>query len=130
MKKVFTTSILYNCSAEALELMHKTPSQQRCSRCIGTTRPMHLRCWKLKSYNEGILISRMTLTQRNAIVSPATDDVSMQTNSTPGFYYIYGSAGKRLLLQEYNKSLSNLTAPTAVNCRFVSAADNNKSLGS
>jgi hypothetical protein len=36
----------------------------------------------------------MTLTQRNAIASPATGLMIYQTNSTPGFYYYTGTAWK------------------------------------
>ncbi len=46
----------------------------------------------VKSTNSGILIPRMTETQRDAIASPATGLLVYQTNETPGFYYYSGTA--------------------------------------
>ena len=46
----------------------------------------------IKSTSKGVLISRMTQTQRNAIASPATGLLIYQTDNTPGFYYYNGSA--------------------------------------
>lgn len=46
----------------------------------------------VKSDVKGMLIPRMTQTQRNAINSPATGLMIYQTNNTPGFYYYSGSA--------------------------------------
>ena len=43
------------------------------------------------STSKGMLVPRMTSTQRNAISSPATGLLIYQTNSTPGFYYYDGS---------------------------------------
>lgn len=45
----------------------------------------------VKSTSKGVLISRMTQTQRNAITSPATGLLIYQTDNTPGFYYYNGS---------------------------------------
>jgi len=45
----------------------------------------------IKSTNKGILIPRMTLTQRNAIPSPANGLMVYQTNNSPGFYYNSGT---------------------------------------
>jgi hypothetical protein len=41
----------------------------------------------VKSTAKGMLISRMTLAQRNAIVSPATGLMIYQPDNSPGFYY-------------------------------------------
>jgi len=46
----------------------------------------------VKSTDKGILISRMTKAQREAISSPATGLQVYQTDNTPGFYYYNGSA--------------------------------------
>ncbi len=46
----------------------------------------------IQSTTKGFLVPRMTLTDRNAIASPATGLLIYQTNSTPGFYYYDGSA--------------------------------------
>ncbi|HHL57646.1 MAG TPA: cell wall anchor protein, partial [Bacteroidetes bacterium] len=45
----------------------------------------------IKSTTGGILIPKMTLTQRNAISSPATGLLIWQTDNTPGFYYNAGT---------------------------------------
>ncbi|UZR97040.1 hypothetical protein [Chondrinema litorale] len=44
------------------------------------------------STSKGVLVPRMTSTQRDAISSPATGLLIYQTNSTPGFYYYSGTA--------------------------------------
>lgn len=46
----------------------------------------------VKSTTQGVLVPRMTQTQRNAINSPATGLMIFQTDNTPGFYYFNGSA--------------------------------------
>ncbi|MBL4754945.1 MAG: hypothetical protein JKY52_15285 [Flavobacteriales bacterium] len=40
----------------------------------------------------GILIPRVTLVQRNAIVTPVTSELVFQTDNTPGYYYWDGAA--------------------------------------
>ncbi len=42
--------------------------------------------------NKGMLAPRMTMTQRDAISSPATGLLIFQTDATPGFYYYNGTA--------------------------------------
>src|SRR5215831_6330181 len=59
---------------------------------IGTTTPDASSLLEIKSTSKGLLISRMTQTQRNAIASPATGLLIYQTNATPGFYYYNGTA--------------------------------------
>jgi Collagen triple helix repeat (20 copies) len=46
----------------------------------------------IKSTDKGVLVSRMTQSQKNAIVSPATGLLVYQTDGTSGFYYYNGSA--------------------------------------
>lgn len=46
----------------------------------------------VKSTDAGILVPRLTLSQRNAISSPATGLLIFQTDNTPGFYYNAGSS--------------------------------------
>jgi hypothetical protein len=58
---------------------------------IGTTSPNASAALEIKSTTQGLLISRMTQTQRNAIVSPAIGLMIYQTTNTPGFYYYDGS---------------------------------------
>jgi hypothetical protein len=46
----------------------------------------------IKSNNKGILIPRLTGSQRSSIVSPAMGLLVYQTDASPGFYYFNGSA--------------------------------------
>ena len=46
----------------------------------------------LQSTSKGLLVPRMTNTQRNAISSPATSLMIYQTDGTAGFYYYNGAA--------------------------------------
>ena len=59
---------------------------------IGTNTPDASSLLTMNATNKGILIPRMTQTQRNAIASPATGLLIYQTDNTPGFYYWNGSA--------------------------------------
>ena len=59
---------------------------------IGTNTPDASSLLTMNATNKGILIPRMTQTQRNAISSPATGLLIYQTDNTPGFYYYNGSA--------------------------------------
>lgn len=58
---------------------------------IGTTTPDPSAQLDVASTSKGVLIPRMTLSQRNAIPSPATGLMIYQTDNTPGFYYFEGS---------------------------------------
>ena len=46
----------------------------------------------VKSLTKGLLIPRLTITQRNAITSPATGLMVYQTDNTSGFYFYNGSS--------------------------------------
>ncbi|HYV93832.1 MAG TPA: tail fiber domain-containing protein [Chitinophagales bacterium] len=59
---------------------------------IGTTSASGSALLDLTSTTKGMLVPRMTKTQRDAITSPATGLLIYQTNTTPGFYYYSGSA--------------------------------------
>lgn len=50
----------------------------------------------VKSTSKGMLIPRMTLTERSAITSPASGLMVYQTNGTTGFYFYDGSGWVRL----------------------------------
>ncbi|MBI3140174.1 MAG: hypothetical protein HYZ15_16485 [Sphingobacteriales bacterium] len=50
----------------------------------------------IKSVTKGMLIPRMTQTQRNTINTPANGLLIYQTDNTPGFYFHNGSAWSRL----------------------------------
>ncbi len=59
---------------------------------IGTTTPDASAALEIESTTSGILIPRLTQSQRNAIASPATGLMIYQTDATTGFYYYDGSA--------------------------------------
>lgn len=69
---------------------------------IGTITPDASAILEMQSSSKGILIPRMTKTQRNAIVAPATGLLIYQTNSQPGFYFYDGSGWKSLKSQTYS----------------------------
>src|SRR6476660_4882769 len=77
---------------------------------IGTTTPNASSILEVKSTTKGVLIPRMTKTQRDAIASPVQGLLIYQTNSTPGLYYFETSWKS---IKGANTSLSNLAAPTA-----------------
>jgi len=59
---------------------------------IGTTTPNTSAALDITSTTKGLLIPRMTETQRNAITSVATGLMIYQTDGTAGFYYYNGSS--------------------------------------
>jgi len=59
---------------------------------IGTISPDGSAQLDIQATNKGLLIPRMSLSDRGAIASPATGLLIFQTDNTPGFYYYNGSA--------------------------------------
>lgn len=59
---------------------------------IGTSSPNTSALLDLTSTNKGLLIPRVTQTQRNNIVTPAVGLLVYQTDNTTGFYYYNGSS--------------------------------------
>lgn len=97
---------------------------------IGTTDPNPSALLEISSTTKGILVPRMTKSQRDAIVSPATGLLIYQTNLTPGFYFFDGTSwGAVAPKNSANKSLNNLTSPTAVGVTLQPNADNTVDLG-
>ncbi len=79
---------------------------------------------------QGVLIPRMTITQRGSIVSPATGLLIYQTNSTPGFYYYTGTAWTPVTpAAGATRNLNNLIT-TSINADLVPATNNARNLGS
>jgi len=58
---------------------------------IGTTAPSASAMLDLTSTTKGFLAPRMTYAQLSAISNPATGLLIYQTNSTPGYYFNYGT---------------------------------------
>lgn len=79
---------------------------------IGTTTPNASALLDVTSTSKGLLIPRMTIAQRDAIVKPATGLLVFVTDRSLGFYYFNGSAW--VSVAGANTSLSNLTA-TSIN---------------
>lgn len=63
---------------------------------IGTATPHTTAQLEISSSNRGLLIPRMTETQRNAIVTPATGLLVFQTDGAAGFYYHNGTTWQQL----------------------------------
>jgi hypothetical protein len=96
---------------------------------IGTLTPDASSLLEVKSTTKGVLIPRMTLTQRNAIAAPAAGLLIYQTNNTPGFYYYSGAAWTAVTPARANTTLSNLTGPIAVNVNMQPDTDATRNLG-
>ena len=96
---------------------------------IGTTTPNTSAILEMKSTSQGLLIPRMTLAQRNAIVNPATGLMIFQVNSSPGFYYYTGSTWTPIAIKGANITLSNLKSPTAINVDLLPDANGVHNIG-
>lgn len=69
---------------------------------IGTATPNASALLELSSTTKGILIPRMTASQKNAISSPTTGLLIFQTDASTGFYYYNGSSWISLSNSEPN----------------------------
>jgi len=58
---------------------------------VGDTQVDNSAALKITSSNKGILIPRLTISERNAINNPSTALLIFQTDNTPGFYYYDGT---------------------------------------
>jgi hypothetical protein len=58
---------------------------------IGTTTPSNSAALEVTSTSSGVLIPRMSLAQKNAIVSPATGLLIYQNDGVSGFWYFNGT---------------------------------------
>ncbi len=87
---------------------------------VGTITPDASSLLEIKSTTKGLLMPRMTLVQRNAIISPATGLMIYQTNSTPGFYYYSGSAWTAVKPKAWNLT-GNAGTDAAIN--FIGTTD-------
>ena len=100
---------------------------------IGTTTPNASSLLEIVSTSKGILIPRMTASQRNNIIAPATGLLVFVTDRAPGFYYYNGAAWVALAGSGAgswaNTSLSNLAA-TSINQPLLPITTNMINLGS
>jgi Chaperone of endosialidase len=87
---------------------------------------------EIKSTNKGILIPRMTSTQRTAIVTPATGLLIYQTDGTAGFYFYNGSSWAPLSVAAQGPSggwaiIGNAGTDSTVN--YIGTSDNKPFIG-
>ena len=98
---------------------------------IGTVVPNASSLLEMVSTSKGLLIPRMTIAQRNAIATPATGLLIYLTDGTKGFYYYSGTGWAAVgSTTSANKTLSNLSAITAVSQSLLPGVNNNVDLGS
>lgn len=79
----------------------------------------------VKSTSKGLLVPRMTKTEKNAIASPATGLLIYQTDGTKGFYYYTGSAWVQLLNAAQSSTGWGTTGNAAINpsTNFIGTTD-------
>ncbi|MDB5246408.1 MAG: Por secretion system C-terminal sorting protein [Segetibacter sp.] len=98
---------------------------------LGTISPNASSILDINSTVKGVLIPRMTTTQRDAISSPASGLLIYQTDGTKGLYH-YNAGWQPVGFSSTtfaNKTLSNLTAPTAVNVGLLPDSSGIRNLG-
>lgn len=100
---------------------------------LGTTNPNTSAILDIQSTTKGILTSRMTQAQRNAILNPAVGLLIFQTDGVQGFYYYNGSwqpvAASGNNVTGANTALSNLGF-TAINTHLLPGFNTSLSIGS
>lgn len=87
---------------------------------IGTSTPHNSAQLEVTSIDKGLLIPRMTASQRTAIVSPATGLLIYQTDNPAGFYFHNGTAWVQLGINN-GWSLTGNAATTTSN--FIGTTD-------
>ncbi len=98
---------------------------------IGTVAPNAKAALEVMSTTQGVLLPRMTTAQRNAIVTPPLGLLIYQIDGTKGLYQYNGSAWAAVSSTSFaNKTLANLTAPTAVSQSLLPGITNTIDLGS
>ena len=98
---------------------------------VGISSPNISALLDLTSTIKGVLVPRMTQAQRDAIVSP-TQGLLIYATDVKGFFFFDGAAWKPVTPSVSgfaNRTLSNLTAPTAVSQDLLPGTTNTKSLG-
>jgi trimeric autotransporter adhesin len=80
----------------------------------------------IKSTSKGFLLPRMTITQRNAILNPATGLMIYQTDNAPGYYYNSGTSVIPVWVLAGTGSGWGLTgnAGTSEAANFIGTTDN------
>ncbi|MFH1120700.1 MAG: hypothetical protein V1775_12835 [Bacteroidota bacterium] len=80
----------------------------------------------VKSTNKGILLPRLTLTERDAIVNPATGLMIYQTDNSSGFYYNSGTNASPSWVMNSSGTGWGLTgnSGTSAGSDFIGTTDN------
>jgi Concanavalin A-like lectin/glucanases superfamily len=95
---------------------------------IGTKIPDPSSMLEVKSTSKGMLIPRMTQSQRNAIKNPANSLMIYQTDNTPGYYYYASNSWTRIANGNNSGGVTNtFTAPLAMTGTTVSIPQANSS---
>ncbi len=88
---------------------------------IGTTTPDPSAILDITTTEKGLLIPRMTLTEKNAIPSPATGLLVYQTDGTTGFWYYNGASWTTFTSSGWSLTGDVGTNPTI---NFLGTTDN------
>lgn len=118
---IFLSAVLWLLSTAATAQTNTFPSTGAAG--IGTTTPHASSLLEIRSTSKGLLISRMTRAQRDAIASPATGLLIYQTDNMPGFYYYGGKAWNAVTPRTSFWSLTG-NAGTNPATHFVGTTDN------
>ncbi|RYU94356.1 hypothetical protein [Emticicia agri] len=105
MKTNFTKS-LYVAAIFSASTLGAFAQKERANVGIGTTQPHESAVLDIKSSNQGLLIPRMSLQQRNAIQNPANGLMVYQTDLLSGFYFFDGKDWKPLTSATENYSVA------------------------
>jgi hypothetical protein len=131
-----STSILGTLNAQPLRMYTQNKQRMQIGTAgnvvIGSTSINSSALFEVASTTKGVLIPRMTSSQRNAINNPAQGLLVYQKDGSSGFYYYEGgwqSLNSGSGSGFANTALSNLTT-TSINQDMVPNADNTKNLGS
>jgi hypothetical protein len=87
---------------------------------IGTTTPDPSAALDIKSINKGILIPRLTKTQREQITAPAQGLLVYQTDADTGFYAFMGTKWSSLAGDIQQSNLNILQSNLNTNGRYIS----------
>ncbi len=112
-------ALLFSLVCEDINAQNTFPSTGAAG--IGTTTPNTSSLLEMNSTTKGLLIPRMTVTQRNAIATPAAGLMIYQTNSTSGFYY-YDGTGWKAIAPKTNWALTG-NAGTNPATNFIGTTD-------
>lgn len=95
---------------------------------IGITNPDPAAMLDISSNSKGILLPRLTMAQRNGILSPSNSLLIYQTDNNPGFYFWNGNEWDALVTKNVNSLSTWSTSGNSginPNDHFIGTLDNN-----